>query len=55
MEIAILYNCEEVRIDIIEYSGENDCESIEEFIVDKGYKLGQIDWACSDKIEVNRS
>ena len=54
MEIVILYNCEESRVDIIKYFGENDCESIEEFLQDCGYSLEQIDWACSDKIEVNR-
>lgn len=55
MEIAILYNCEETRVDILEYFGEDDSESIEEFLQDNGYKLTQIDWACSDnRIQVNR-
>ncbi len=53
-KIIVLYNCEEVRVDILRYSGDEDSEKIEEFLDKQGYKLNQIDWACSyDKVSVN--
>ncbi len=53
-KIVVLYNCEEIRVDILRYSGDENSEKIEEFLQDQGYKLTQIDWACSyDKVSVN--
>lgn len=53
MKIAILNFGVESSIDIIDYNGDDDSEIIEIFLQNKGYNLDEINWMCSEKIEVN--